>query len=249
MPGVLAYHLILTNYGFWLPNDPRGSWSTFVRAFELYRVAGPATTITTTRSVAHASHNTNARRAAKAALTRRPVIWTGRQARAVAQGFADYATKNHRPIHALAVMPDHAHLVVGRTDLPIEQIANQLKSRATTFLNQQKLHPFADNPFSGRTEGAPSPPPSPPPKQSQPNTPATPRDAARHPLNAQSRRLNSGGTSGGGGRLPIPWARHHWAVYLDTPAAIHRAIRYVNDNPIHAGHKPQRYDWLTPYPV
>jgi hypothetical protein len=24
--GVIAYHVIITNYGFWLPNDPRGSW-------------------------------------------------------------------------------------------------------------------------------------------------------------------------------------------------------------------------------
>jgi len=27
---VLGTHLILTAYGFWLPNDPRGSWSDFV---------------------------------------------------------------------------------------------------------------------------------------------------------------------------------------------------------------------------
>lgn len=26
------YHLIMTAYGFWLPNDPRGSWSEFVGA-------------------------------------------------------------------------------------------------------------------------------------------------------------------------------------------------------------------------
>jgi hypothetical protein len=28
--GVLAYHVVLGAYGFWLPNDPRGSWSDFV---------------------------------------------------------------------------------------------------------------------------------------------------------------------------------------------------------------------------
>lgn len=27
---VLAYHVIFGAYGFWLPNDPRGSWSKFV---------------------------------------------------------------------------------------------------------------------------------------------------------------------------------------------------------------------------
>lgn len=199
MPGVLAYHLILTNYGFWLPNDPRGSWSDFVRAFELYSVAGPATKTQTRQSVAAKPHDHAARRAAKSALARSPVVWIGPQAHAVAQGFADYATQNHRPVHALAVMPDHAHLVVGRNSLPIEKIADQFKSRATKFLNAANLHPFADRPLKN-------------------------------------------------GKPPTPWARHQWSVYLDTPAAIQRAIEYVNQNPIKAGHKPQHYKWITPYP-
>jgi len=29
---VIGFHVILTAYGFWLPNDPRGSWSEFVGA-------------------------------------------------------------------------------------------------------------------------------------------------------------------------------------------------------------------------
>ena len=31
---VHGYHLILPMYGFWLPNDPRGSWSEYVRRWE-----------------------------------------------------------------------------------------------------------------------------------------------------------------------------------------------------------------------
>jgi hypothetical protein len=34
---VHGYHLILPTYGFWLPNDPRGSWSESVRKWELVR--------------------------------------------------------------------------------------------------------------------------------------------------------------------------------------------------------------------
>lgn len=34
---VHAYHVILPMYGFWLPNDPRGSWSDFVASWELAR--------------------------------------------------------------------------------------------------------------------------------------------------------------------------------------------------------------------
>jgi hypothetical protein len=39
---ILASHVIFSTYGFWLPNDPRGSWSDFVGAWELFRF-GPAT--------------------------------------------------------------------------------------------------------------------------------------------------------------------------------------------------------------
>jgi hypothetical protein len=35
------YHLIISAYGFWLPSDPRGSWSEFVGAWELLKFGGP----------------------------------------------------------------------------------------------------------------------------------------------------------------------------------------------------------------
>jgi REP element-mobilizing transposase RayT len=144
MSRVLAFHLVITAYGFWLPNDPRGSWSTFVRAFELYRVGGPATKVHTRRSVAHVKHDATARAAAKAALAHRPVVFRGEQARAIMQGMGDYATKNHRMVFAAAVMPDHVHLVVRRDALDGDTLAEQFKARATTFLNHAGLHPFAD---------------------------------------------------------------------------------------------------------
>ena len=138
---VRAYHLVLTCYGFWLPNDPRGSWSEFVRSFELYRVGGTATKVNAKASLAHHPHDHEQRRKAKSALSHPPVILNGRQARAAAQGFADYVTRNDRAIYACAVMPDHVHLVVERCEHTIEKIAEQLKARATMFLNQQDLHP------------------------------------------------------------------------------------------------------------
>jgi hypothetical protein len=39
---VLASHVIITAYGFWLPNEERGSWSDFVRSWELFKNFGPA---------------------------------------------------------------------------------------------------------------------------------------------------------------------------------------------------------------
>lgn len=40
---IVGYHLIFSAYGFWLPNDPRGSWSEFVGAWDLFQAGGKAT--------------------------------------------------------------------------------------------------------------------------------------------------------------------------------------------------------------
>jgi hypothetical protein len=46
---IVGYHIILGTYGFWLPIDPRGSWSDFVGSRELFPY-GPATKTTEMRS-------------------------------------------------------------------------------------------------------------------------------------------------------------------------------------------------------
>ncbi|MEO0474520.1 MAG: transposase [Planctomycetota bacterium] len=193
---VRAYHLVLTCYGFWLPNDPRGSWSDVVRSFDLYRVGGEATRVHTKASLAHEPHDHGKRRQAKTALSRPAVVFDGEQARAVAQGFADYVTLNDRRVFACAVMPDHVHLVVERCEHTIEKVAEQLKARAAMFLNQQGLHPCEVGP---------------------------------------------------NGKRSTPWARGCWSVFLKTDASIQRAIEYVEQNPVVAGYKPQRYSWVSAF--
>ena len=95
MPLVIAYHLIWTANGWWLPNDPRGSWSDFVGSWELLRY-GPATTTSETRSLAHIEHDRALRLAAKKALKHPAVEFTGIQARAIGEGFANYCKKSNR---------------------------------------------------------------------------------------------------------------------------------------------------------
>jgi len=73
---VLGYHAIFGAYGFWLPNDPRGSWSKFVGCWELARF-GKATKMDTRRSVAGAPHDRRLRQEAKRALKYSPVQFTG----------------------------------------------------------------------------------------------------------------------------------------------------------------------------
>jgi REP element-mobilizing transposase RayT len=147
---VLAYHLIITTYGFWLPNDPRGSWSDFVRAWELQKF-GPATKTTERRSLARDPHDRKLRLEAKKHLARPPVEFSGLQARAVARGFAAYVEKSGCVIYACAIMPCHIHMVVARHRYSIEKVATMLKGAATKQLLAEGLHPFADDAYRDGT--------------------------------------------------------------------------------------------------
>lgn len=132
----------MTFYGFWLPNDPRGSWSDYVRTWEIYWY-GSATKIDERRSVAHTIHDRNLRAFQKTALRYDPVELTGLQALRVGQGFAKAILESSYRVRACSILPSHVHLVVDRHDSPAERIAGHLKARATQSLISNGLHPFA----------------------------------------------------------------------------------------------------------
>ena len=143
--GVIGYHIILTAYGFWLPNDERGSGSDAVRAFHL-RHFGPATKALADgeNSVAARTFDREKRRLARSHLKHPPVRFTGRQARVVARGFAEVCRRREIVTVACAVMWDHAHLVVLRPNVEaVERLVPTLKAQATAFLRRAGLHPFA----------------------------------------------------------------------------------------------------------
>ncbi len=133
---VIAYHCIFGMYGFWLPNDPRGSGSDYIASWELFRY-GPATKTRTKRSVADRPHDQTARQAAKDALQYPPVQLTGKQALVAAQGFAWAAEESEYAIHACAVLADHVHLVIGRHPRKIRKIVGHMKARATSLLRER----------------------------------------------------------------------------------------------------------------
>src|SRR5262245_32264185 len=130
---VIAYHCIFGMYGFWLPNDPRGSGSDYIASWQLFRY-GRATRTRGRRSVADRPHDRAARQTAKAALSYPPVALTGIQALTAAKGFAWAADEGGYSIHACAVLPDHVHVVIGRHPRNIRKIVGHLKARATRLL-------------------------------------------------------------------------------------------------------------------
>jgi REP element-mobilizing transposase RayT len=139
---ILATHVIISGYGFWLPNEERGSWSDFVRSYELYKSFGPATKVDTHQSVARRPYDRARRAEARSTLKYPYVRLTGRQARAVARGFALLVEKTGYLIHACAIMPDHIHLVIARHRYDVSQIANLLKGAASRQLLAEGIHPL-----------------------------------------------------------------------------------------------------------
>ena len=138
---VHAYHAIFTAYGFWLPNDPRGSWTDFVASWEILRYGRPIAA-NSRASVALKPHDHKLRVAAKSALKFPPVLFSGVDARAIGKGFDTAIDASKYKVLACAIMPDHVRAVVGRHKQDIERIVGHLKGRASTELERTGLHPF-----------------------------------------------------------------------------------------------------------
>jgi REP element-mobilizing transposase RayT len=194
---IRAYHVIFTAYGFWLPNDPRGSWSDYIRRWELLRF-GPATKVHTRLSVAARPHSHELRQAAKRALKYPAVHFTGEQALSVARGFRRAIEESKYTVYACSILPEHVHMVLSRHRHKAERMVGHFKGRATQQL-------AADG---------------------------------RHPLRAW---LQDDGT------CPSPWADRAWRVYLNSDAAVLRAIRYVEENPVREGLPRQKWSFVVPY--
>ena len=126
-----GYHIILPMYGFWLPNDPRGSWSEFVRSWELTRFGKASSFYLKERPLLNSLHAEKVdQRSAKELLKYDPVSLTGLQALSIGHGFGKQVTTSQYTIWACAILPEHTHLVVARHSYKAEQIANLLKGAA-----------------------------------------------------------------------------------------------------------------------
>lgn len=152
------YHAIFSAYGHWLPNDPRGSWSDFVHAYELFQFAGPATTVSGKRSYAHDPHDAQLRREAKEHLKYPPARFDDGCRGSVARGFANACDEYGFVLHACAISDDHdhVHVIAARDEQrDIEGVVAVLKARATTQMTVDGMHPMRG--FPGRDGRAPTP--------------------------------------------------------------------------------------------
>jgi REP element-mobilizing transposase RayT len=122
---VIAYHLIWTGYGHWLPNDPRGSGSRVIRS-ELLRELGEIhygrKRIQPPREVVRAFY-----RQAQPRLQFPVLSFDATQIAIIGAAFAE-VIESHYTCYAAAIMPDHVHLVIRRHRERSEEMAARLQA-------------------------------------------------------------------------------------------------------------------------
>jgi REP element-mobilizing transposase RayT len=109
---VAGYHLIWTVYGYWLPNDPRGSTSTEVRV-------EPIETLGEIhhgrKAVQPSSKEIRAFYQKAHDVLKHPVLtFDEDEIVLLGKAFGETITENDYTCYACAVMPDHVHLLIRR---------------------------------------------------------------------------------------------------------------------------------------
>ncbi|MDP6543791.1 MAG: hypothetical protein QGH60_07340 [Phycisphaerae bacterium] len=130
---IIAYHTIFTTYGTWLPNDPRGSYSTAVYDAELQALGD----VRYGRQDPQPDRNTLRRfwTASRGRTSRRPFFIDDSTRPIIAGGFARAVQLLTLTVRACAIMNDHVHLLSLRNEHRIEYVAGQFKAKATRALD------------------------------------------------------------------------------------------------------------------
>lgn len=125
---ILASHIILTGYGHWLPNDPRGSLSTELRVEEL----GELGEMHYGRRAEQPpkAELRNFHRKAKEVL-KYPVVWFEPSLRQrIAQAFGEVMRREKLTCFACAILNNHAHLLIRRHRIRAQAMIPLLRDRS-----------------------------------------------------------------------------------------------------------------------
>jgi len=125
---ILGYHLIWTAYGWWLPNDPRGSSSHEIR---VERVAELGELHYGRRAVQPAAADlrlfyTEARTVLKHEL----LTFSSEAVTVLAEAFATVIAERKYTCYACAIMPDHVHALIRRHREKAEEMIAALQAKS-----------------------------------------------------------------------------------------------------------------------
>lgn len=146
-PIVIGYHLIWTAYGWWLPNDPRGSTSRTVACdviAELGELHYGRKNIQPPVDVVRDFH-----KRAEEVLKFPLLKIDGRETPAAAEAFAGAIAEHRYTCYACAIMPDHVHVLIRKHKHLAEQMIDALQGASRLRLSSLGLR-TADHPVWAR---------------------------------------------------------------------------------------------------
>jgi len=137
---VFGYHLVWTAYGWWLPNDPRGSMSHYIESnviAELGELHYGRKPVQPAGWVIREFYD----RAAPA-LKHDLLAFSQDDIRKLAESFGGTIRRERYTCYACAILPDHVHLLIRKhRDLAPEMIAKMQADSQTWILQQQDRDP------------------------------------------------------------------------------------------------------------
>ncbi len=131
---VLAYHLILTGYGHWLPNDPRGSMSTNVVAGKLLslRIMHFGRKRTQPPRTALKDFYLNAEHQLE-----HTILWFDSAKRQIiSDAFSEVVESRRYTCFACAILANHAHVIIRKHRDRAEDMILELKSASAIQLRR-----------------------------------------------------------------------------------------------------------------
>jgi REP element-mobilizing transposase RayT len=124
-PIVIAHHLIWTAYGWWLPNDPRGSGSKVIRndvIAELGELHQGRKSIQPDGREVRRFHES-----AAAGLQLPLLRFDATAQEEIASAFAQVMEAERYTCYACAIMPDHVHVLIRKHKHQAEEMIERLK--------------------------------------------------------------------------------------------------------------------------
>jgi REP element-mobilizing transposase RayT len=131
-PLVIAYHLVWTAYGWWLPNDPRGSGSHSVRN----DVIGELGELHYGRQRVQPAGRLVGQFYERAAeVLKHPLLTFEPEARAEIAGAFERVIEHERyTCYGCAIMPDHVHILIRKHKHLAEDMIDRLQEKSRAWL-------------------------------------------------------------------------------------------------------------------
>lgn len=135
---VIAHHIILTGYGHWLPNDPRGSLSTEVHAGRLISLGDLHLGRKKKQPAREALREFQ--RAAKQLLEHKVLWFDAPERQAISEAFGEVIEGQRYTCFACAILSNHAHLVIRKHRDKAETMIAEFKRTSARHLRSSFKH-------------------------------------------------------------------------------------------------------------